>query len=270
MNFSILWRAGLEISLVAILFYYFYLALRGTRAFQVMKGIFILLFFVYLLAEILELSIITFILTKIFAVAVLVFVVLFQPEIRKVFATLGRSHFRHHYQGLDTVSTTLSETIAILKNKYIGALIVISRQNSLQPYIDTGVFIDAVINMDLITTIFTNRTPLHDGAVILDGDRIKAASCLLPLTQKSSFSRSLGTRHRAAIGLTEETDAIVLIVSEESGSVSIASGGKISFNIDMNTLKKFLCDIYHYDEPKNDNFMIRFLKKYISIGVKEN
>ncbi|EKD27684.1 MAG: hypothetical protein ACD_79C00635G0003 [uncultured bacterium] len=263
------WRPVLEITVFAIFLYYSFLALKGTRTYQVLKGIVILLI-IYVIAKYLELTTITLLLGQIFGVAVIAVVVIFQPEIRRAFASIGRTHFSSHHDSDSSFSENLSQTIAVLSEKYIGALIVISRSISLQPYIDTGVRIDSAINMELLVTIFTHRTPLHDGAVIIDGNTIVAAACLLPLSQRSSFSKSLGTRHRAAIGLSEETDAIVLVVSEETGHISIVSGGKITMNVNLNTLKGFLSDLFQVKEKKSDHIATKFIKKIFNIGKEKN
>ena len=264
--FETWWRSGLEILTFTLIFYYSFLFVKGTRAYQVIKGMAILLL-IYVIAKYLELSIITFLLGKFFGVAIIAFVVLFQSEIRRALAAIGRTHFDYHTQTGEKVIDTLVQTVSILKDKYIGALIVIMRESSLRPYIDTGVLIDSVASVELLMTIFMPKTPLHDGAVIIDGNRITAASCLLPLSQRSRLSHTpMGTRHRAAIGLTEETDAIVIIVSEERGQVSIASGGKIDADINMNTLRSFLTDIYHVEEPKNKNMIRQLFGRLFSTG----
>jgi diadenylate cyclase len=261
------WRPAVEIGVFTVLSYYSFLFLKGTRAYQVLKGVVILLI-IYVLAKYLEFTVIAFILGKIFGVAMLAFVILFQPEIRRAFVAIGRSHFDARYSGGENAAEILTQAVSVLKEKYIGALIVIARQDSLRPYIDTGISVDAKISMELMVTFFTHRTPLHDGAVILDGERVVAASCLLPLSQRSSFSRSLGTRHRAGIGLTEETDAFVIIVSEETGHVSLASGGEITSQVDLTTLKKSLEDIFHIEKTKRRATLSHWFGRVFATGSR--
>lgn len=262
---SFWWRPVLEIIIFTVIFYFSYLSLRSTRAFQVIKGIALLLI-IFVVAKYLELTVIASMLSKVFGVAIVVLAVLFQPELRRVFASLGRPHFDHKAKKKIMLPDILTETFEILKEKYIGALIVIARGDSLQPYIDTGVLINSDISVDLLITIFTNKTPLHDGAVIIENDRLVAASCLLPLSQRSSFSRSFGTRHRAGIGLSEETDAMVLIASEETGRISICSKGQISHDIDINTFRNFLADLFPTKQESQENIFSKMFKKYFSVG----
>ncbi len=255
------WRPVIEIGVFSVLFYYSFLFLKGTRAYQVLKGMTILLL-TYALAKSLDLTVITFILGKFFGVAIIAFVVLFQSELRRALAAIGRSHFDAHAQGAENIVEVLLDAVSLLKEKYIGALIVIMRENSLKPFMDTGVAIDSICSVELFLTIFTLKTPLHDGAVIIDGNRIMAAACLLPLSQRGRMTHApMGTRHRAAIGLTEETDALVLIVSEENGYVSIAEGGKIDINVSMNHLKNVLLEIYNIDEQKKKNVFKQFIQR---------
>ena len=268
MNIVIEWQNLIEIGLIAIIFYYSFLFLRGTRAYQVLKGLIILLV-IFVLAKQLELTTITFILSKIFGVAILAFVILFQPELRRAFAALGRTRFYSSLQEGEDVTDILAEGVALLSEKEVGALIAISRENSLGAYIDTGMKLDAVLSVEILVTIFSPRTPLHDGAVILDGNRIIAASCLLPLSQRSGLKQSYGTRHRAGIGLTEETDALVIVVSEETGKVSVASGGKIQ-TMDIPALKRKLKASLYREESKQKSVRKSFIKRYFSSGVKSS
>ena len=161
------------------------------------------------------------------------------------YTEIGRKQFfsKFHYEE-SNMAPVISNAVFALSEKKIGALIAIARQIGLKNYTDTGIILDSKVSVELLQTIFMPRTPLHDGGVIIDGVRITAAGCLFPLSQRPDISRSLGTRHRAAIGLTEETDALVIVVSEETGGVSIASHGKLSRNIDKETLEKIINSIY--------------------------
>jgi diadenylate cyclase len=232
------WRTLLEIWLICLIFYYSYLSFRGTRALQVSKGL-VLLLVVFDMAKRLELSTLTFILGKVFGVAILAIVILFQPEIRRAFAALGRTKNHFIIEEGERLIQVLIQVLNLLSEKKVGALIVVCNENSLQPYIDTGVKMDSLTSPEILVTLFSPRTPLHDGAVIIDGNRIVAASCLLPLSQRVGIKRSYGTRHRAALGLSEETDAVILTVSEENGQISLASGGKIK-QVEPSSLKRSL------------------------------
>jgi diadenylate cyclase len=260
MGFDLSWRAFLEISLISVVFYYAFLFVRGTRAYQVLKGMALLLI-IFVIAKQMEFVTITYILGQLFGVAILAMVVLFQPEIRRAFAALGRTHFETQVMNHEKIPEILINTALVLSEKRVGALFVISRENTLTPYSDTGVLLNSEVNQELLVTIFMPRTPLHDGAVILDGNRIVAAACLLPLSQKPEIARSYGTRHRAAIGLTDETDALVIVVSEETGSISIASAGKINTDIDTPTLKRVLDNIYLAEKPQAQGIFKRFIQK---------
>lgn len=268
MGFDFSWRSFLEIGLISIVFYYAFLFVRGTRAYQVLKGMALLLI-IFVIAKQMEFVTITYILGKLFGVAILAMVVLFQPEIRRAFAALGRTHFGVQGMSHETIPEILGDTAMVLSEKRVGALIVISRENSLTPYSDTGVRLDSEMNQELLVTLFMPRTPLHDGAVIVDGDRIVAAACLLPLSQKPGIERSHGTRHRAAIGLTDETDALVIVVSEETGSISVASAGKISTDLDGPALKRVLGTVYRVEKIKPQGIFKRFIQKMFVPENKE-
>lgn len=260
MKIFLYWRNILEIFLLASAFYFIFLFLRGTRAFQVLKGM-IFLLLVFIVSNQLELTVITRVMKEVFGVALIAIVVLFQPEIRRAFAALGRSHFGSNFQNGSQSVREILDTVSNLAERHIGALIVFVRENSLQSFIETGVKLDCLISMEILTSVFIPKTPLHDGAVVIDGNRIVAASCLLPLTQRSTIGRGLGTRHRAGIGITEETDAFVIIVSEETGGISVASSGKINLHIDLQTLERMLRSLYKTDTKKQSS-MDKILKAW--------
>jgi len=227
---------------MTVVFYFIFLLLRQTRAIQLLKGI-IILVFIFFIAQKLGLTTISWLLTKVFTFFILACLIIFQPELRKILAQLGKRPFFAPYIIEEEVIDKLASTITSLSQKKIGAIIAIERSTGLRNYIDTGVSVDAEITTDLLNTIFMPTTPLHDGAVIIQKNRIAAASCLLPLSEKTDITRGLGTRHRAAIGLTEETDALVLTISEETGIISMAFEDKLTRNIDESFLKRKLKEL---------------------------
>jgi diadenylate cyclase len=169
-------------------------------------------------------------------------IVIFQPEIRLALAQFGRTSPFYGMSGVNRAEfyEVIAEAVTTLAKKQIGALIVVQRGIGLKTYIDSGVALDARLSFDLLITLFNRDAPMHDGAVIVQGDRIAAAACFLPLTVKPSLSKELGTRHRAAIGVTEETDAVAIVVSEETGAVAIARNGSVERGLDSDTLKSRL------------------------------
>ncbi len=234
-------RDVIDIAIVAYLTYRFLLLLRGTRGAQMTLGIVVLLL-VYALTRYYRLHTLEWLFTNLFAYVVFTIIVLFQNEIRRGLAGIvssswfGRKRAGGGKEGFEEIllaATTLA-------SKKIGALIVIERNIGLKNYAESGITLDAVPTYDLLVTIFSPSTPLHDGAVIVQRNRIIAAGCFLPLTLDPYLSKELGTRHRAAIGITEETDAIAIIVSEETGTISAAMGGEISRNLDGAGLRDFL------------------------------
>ncbi len=247
MHSLILWKSVLEISFIWVLIYFMIRFLQGTRAIQVLTGL-IILVLIFNVAKILELSTINWVLTKLFAVGVLAFLILFQPELRRGLARIGQNTiFNPFLKKGGTVDEVVEACQRMSKIKR-GALIAIEREAGLKSYIESGIPLDAKISAELLTTIFTTNTPTHDGAVIIEGDRIASAGSLFPLSQNPTLARSLGTRHRAAIGLTEETDAVVVVVSEETGAISVSVYGKLTRDLDEEGLKRVLKSLFRPEE----------------------
>jgi len=258
----IIWKPFVEIIIISIIFYFIYLFIEGTRTLQVVKGLIVLLA-IYFLSSFFDFPTINWLLRKIFAVLAIALIIIFQPELRKGLAEIGRKPFfsTFHYEEAN-MATVISTAVFSLSEKKIGALIAIARQIGLKNYADTGIYLDAKVSVELIQTIFMPRTPLHDGGVIIDGIRISAAGCLFPLSQRPDISRGLGTRHRAAIGLSEETDALVIVVSEETGDVSIASKGKLIRNLKKEILKKIINRIYQNKQTQKQNTLFYLINKF--------
>jgi len=243
------WRNFLDIAIIAVLIYYLISVLLRTRASSVFKGIGV--FFVCTwLSKILELNVIGWALQQFINTGVIVIVILFQPELRRTLEQIGRRSTIAHSNGktksksVDECVSAIVQAMTNMSRKRIGALIVIERKTGLREFEETGTLIDAEITAPLIENIFEPNTPLHDGATIIRNRRILASACILQLSDDPTISKELGTRHRAAIGITETTDAISLIVSEETGIISMAREGKLTRYIDNKALTQILTEIF--------------------------
>lgn len=234
-------RDFVEVALVTVLIYQFLVFIKGTRGWQMTLGITALVLFYYV-SRFLELATVEWLLANFFTYFVFALIVIFQSEIRRGLAELGRGRI---FRGLiDHKSQKVHEEIVLaattLSSQKIGGLIVIERGIGLKNYIESGIRLEAYLTYDLLVTIFNPNSPLHDGAVIVQDDRISSAGCFLPLTLDPYLSKELGTRHRAAIGITEETDAIAVVISEETGTISAVHEGEITRNLDGPRLLRFL------------------------------
>ena len=236
-----------EILILTVIIYYILVWVQNTKAWFLIKGI-VALLLIYCLASLLQLNTIRFLMTKLANVALIGAVIVFQPELRKGLEQLGKGHLFQLLLSDDTNPNaidgkTVDELVRAsfsLAQTRTGALVVIERELSLEEYIRTGIVVDAVVTSPLLINIFEHNTPLHDGAVVMRGNRIVAATCYLPLSQNNSISKELGTRHRAAIGVSEVTDSLTVVVSEETGDVSVAEQGKISRGLTPDELRKRL------------------------------
>ncbi len=234
--------------------------MKGTQALQVVKGVFVILFITQL-SSWLGLVTINYILKNLITVGLIAVIVMFQPELRRALEKLGSTKFRSFFLNLgkseryaesQTVIEQLVSAVSEMSKTKTGALIVIERDTQLKDIMDTGTHIDADVTKPLLLNLFTPKTPLHDGAVIISSAdmRLKAAGCLLPLTQNRSLRQEIGTRHRSAIGMSEHSDAFVVIVSEETGVISYATNGKLSRFLDTKTLTNLLSEIFCPQESK--------------------
>ena len=235
------WGDLIEIAIVAVLFYRLLLLLQRTRAMQMLLGAFLLVG-VYFLARLLDFALIRYLLETIFQYGAIAALVVFQPELRSALARLGRSRFVRFLKSMDDTQSVdeLVEAVTELARLKRGAIIAIQGEVGLGEYGDTGSAVNAPVSAEMLKTIFTPYTPLHDGAVIISGGMIITAGAILPLTQLPVRDRSLGTRHRAALGLSEETDATVVVVSEETSRISVARGGRLEIGIDEGRLREIL------------------------------
>lgn len=224
-----MWKPVVEIFILWFVIYHIMLFFEGTRAIQVLRGIIILLIAFFLFQR-LGLGVLDWLLTKLFAISVIAILIIFHPEIRHGLARLGQRNLFSpalREEELDYILSQLIKAAENLCKDKIGALIAIEKNDPLSAYIGTGVLVDARVSPDLIQTIFTPNSLLHDGGLIIQRGRITAAGCLFPLTQNQELSRVFGMRHRAALGLSEETDAIIIIISEERQDMSLAYRGKL-------------------------------------------
>lgn len=238
-------RAALDILIIAILLYYILKLLGSTRALQTTIAL-ALLALVFYSARWARLEMLEWLLANLMPYVVIALIVLFQPEIRRALAHLGRAAPWRRFSSQQTAEAHDDVVMAVsyLSQQRIGALLVLERDVSLKTYMESGVPLDAVVSYDLLVTIFHPESPLHDGAAILRGNRIAAAACFLPLSLNPMISNQLGTRHRAAIGVTEESDAVAVVVSEQTGAIGLAFGGAIELNLAPEQLRQRLADFF--------------------------
>lgn len=244
----------LDIALVSITVYYILHWLKGSRSFQLLKGVFLLVG-LFSLSKVLGLTTIEWLLQKMAAIILILLIVVFQPELRRGLERLGRNVFRWSMLwGPRTkdmaIITRLTKAVEILSEKKTGALIIVEQNTGLSEYTELGVAIDAQISAELLLAIFHTQSPLHDGAVIIQNERITAASCLLPISDVNFVNQKLGTRHRAAIGISEISDALVIVVSEETGGIAIAENGILNRYPNKESFNARLLEIFKRDENK--------------------
>lgn len=235
----------LDIVVVYFICYRLLLMIKGTRAFQMLIGI-ALIVLVQVASRTLEFHTLDWIIDGLWSQIVLASVILFQPEIRRTLAQVGERRFFRNLspvEGSKFIEETVKASVS-MANKRIGALIVLERDTELSTIVEMGTELDAKVTKEILTSIFLPYSPIHDGAAIIRNGRIIAAGCFLPLTLSSNLSKTLGTRHRAAVGLTEESDAVVVVVSEETGEISVVSRGEATRNVDAPALRTILTDIF--------------------------
>jgi diadenylate cyclase len=238
------WLDILDILVVSSLFFFIIRFFTGTRAVHMLTGLLIIAFLT-ILSNVLDLVARKWIVRGLGDLWIVIFVIVFQPEIRRALINLGKtSRLAYLFQeDIEKVSMEVGEATGVLSDKRMGALIAIERNVPLESYIRTGIKMEAIVSSDLLVSIFSIYSPLHDGAVIIQGEQIVAAKSILPLTDHPDLSPSLGTRHRAAIGLTEETDAICIVVSEETGKISLAVGGDFFGDLAVEELQARIKDM---------------------------
>ncbi len=264
------WYDIIDIALVAFILYYCIKLIRQTRAFHLVKGI-LFMAAVFFVVSALNMSTASFLFSRIFADIVIVMLLLFQPEIRQVIESLGRGDVKRYlnfiFRSKEVVNdeiqasvTNISKAVANMSDKKVGALIVVEGSVLLEDVVSTGARVDSSVSTPVIENIFFPKAPLHDGAMIIRDNRIYSAGCILPLTQ-SELSLELGTRHRAAVGISEQSDALVIVVSEETGKISVAQGGELLRGISLGELIAGLNDFLITDDEDADKNWIKRRRK---------
>lgn len=266
-----------EVLIIAFLFYHILKWIKDTRAWMLLKGIFVILLFV-LVAAVFQMNTILWIAERTINVAIIAIVVIFQPELRKALEELGRKNFLSSILSLNfnkedgdrfsekTIGELVKASYEMGKVK-TGALIVVEHEIMLTEYERTGISLDSLLSSQLLINIFEKNTPLHDGAIIVRGDRVVAATCYLPLSDSMELSKELGTRHRAALGISEVSDSLTIVVSEETGNVSVAEGGQLYRNVDADFLRDKLHFVQNHNlEPKR----FQLLKRRLQNAKKTN
>lgn len=237
------WQDLVDILLVCIIVYRVLLLIRGTRAVQMLTGFGIILI-VYYLAERFKFHTLHTVLVEFFNNLILILIIVFQDEIRKALAQVGRNPFFTSTNTIEEVAIIeeICQAAALLAQQRVGALIVLERETGLKNYVEAGTILDSKVTADLIVSVFHPSSPIHDGAMIIRNSRISSAGCLLPISRDPSINKELGTRHRAALGLTHETDAVVIVVSEERGEVSLCHHGLMNRDLDLSSLREGLLE----------------------------
>lgn len=248
-----------DILIVAFVIYKAMMIIKGTRAVQLIKGL-VVLILASLISEWLGLRTFGWILSQVQTVLVVALPIVFQPELRRALEQLGRGKFFARPMVLLNEETLIGlvnevvRAVKVMSKNSVGALIIIERETGINDFIETGIKIDGLISAEFLINVFIPKSPLHDGAVIIRGDRVIAAGCFLPLSENPNLSKELGTRHRAGLGLTEQSDAIALMVSEETGVISVAEEGRLTRYLDENTLKEILSKRLQYKHTSSLSF----------------
>lgn len=247
------WTSGVEILILAVVLYYIFLYLRGTHGARILIGLALVFLTLTLVSQLLNLIVIGWLLRSFSVFLAIALVVIFQPELRRALTQLG-SHrfFTSVFEERETIEE-ITDAVFELASKGFGALIAIEREISLKAFSETGVALDSAFSKELVLTIFQPKTVLHDGGLILRGDRIASAACIFPLTQREDLDRNLGLRHRAGLGLSEESDAMAIIVSEETGQVSICHSGLIERNLGLEKFRRRLSQLLLDEKYERDH-----------------
>ncbi len=254
--YQLRWLDLLDIALVAYVVYKVIMLVKGTRAMQMLAGLGLVLL-TMVVAQQLHLVTIHWIIQSFLASLILVIIILFQSDIRKALARMGRGPFSASHEDVAATLEEVVRTTVGLASRMTGALIVLERRIGLADYADSGVRLDSRVSRELLISIFQVTSPLHDGAVIISGNRMISARCVLPLSANVQSGRKMGTRHLAALGLTEETDAVAVVVSEERGRVSVAVGEKLTPDLDAVALSSLLFELFQVPGKKRSRFLPR-------------
>lgn len=248
------WRDGIEILILAICIYQIYRAFRATRGAQILVGLAIVLILLTLVSHLFSFQVIGWLITRGTTILAFALIVIFQPELRDALARLGGKRIYSFSSKRRLVfAERLADAVIALAKKRIGALFAIERGISLKKYLDTGVELDARFSQELAMSVFYPKAPLHDGGMILADDRVAGAACVFPVTQREMADRSTGLRHRAALGLTEETDAVAVVVSEETGGISICIDGVLQRNLTEKQFRERIAEVFLDGKPSHED-----------------
>ena len=230
----------IEILCLAVIFYYLFFFLKGTRGAPVLTGLVLLFIGLIVLTRLIHLDALNWLLGRFLVYLAVAVLIIFQPEIRRALAELGKQHLFGNAFSNETMVDQIVQATGYLALRKIGALIAIEQAIGTRPVQETGIKLDSAVTPELLAGIFSPHAPLHDGGVIIAGNRIVAARCMFPLSEQDELGKALGTRHRAALGLSDETDAVVIVVSEETGLIAVSHDGRLIQNLDENHLRRFL------------------------------
>jgi diadenylate cyclase len=248
------WRNGVEILILAVGIYQIYRAFRATRGAQILVGLGVVLIAMTLLSQVFKFQVINWIITRAAALLAFALIVIFQPELRNALARLGSTRlFSFSATRRVAFIERFADAVIALSRKRIGALFAIQRGISLKTYLETGVGLDAQFSPELAMAVFYPKAPLHDGGMIIADDRVAGAACLFPVSQRELGDRSIGLRHRAAMGLSEETDCVVVVVSEETGAISICMDGELMRNLSDDDFRGRLEEVFLHDKSQDEN-----------------
>jgi diadenylate cyclase len=260
------WKPAIEIAVLAVIIYYIFSFVRGTRGFSILTGFLVVILTLALVSSLFDFQVLRFLLGTFSAFLAVGVVVIFQPELRRILAQLGNLQlFQTSHEQRENIEV-LIQTVERLSEVRIGALIAIEQSIQLQESVESGIPIDCVATPEMFETIFFPNNAIHDGGVIVKGDRIAYAACIYPLTRRQDLNKSLGTRHRAAIGLSEETDAIIIVVSEETGYVSYAYNGQLVRHVSTEELRAFLSSVLV--RPAKSKNWIEWIRKWSTARMK--
>jgi diadenylate cyclase len=239
------WRDLLDIVIVSLILYRLLLLVRGTKAGRMLVGLVVLLV-ASVISRYLPLYTLDWLLQSFWAYIVIAVVIIFQPEIRRALAKMGETPFLPSFTSAEELKglEEIVKAAVSMGNRKIGALMVIERETNLKDFVELGTPLDAKVSREILMSVFHPTSPIHDGAVVIRGNRVVAAGCFLPMTLPTELGKPFGTRHRAALGLTEETDAVAIVVSEETGGISLAMHGNIEVNLDMGSLRDRLAELF--------------------------
>lgn len=236
-------RFVFEISFFWFAYYLLLVYIKDSGMAQALKGI-LLLIALYVISQLFALKTVTWVFTHLFQISIIGFIIVFHPELRRGLTRIGQSPLFKLFLKEERLVDEITKSVISMSAHKIGALIAIEREIALKPYIESGISLDGVVSSELMITIFMPNTPFHDGGAIIQGGRVVAVGCLFPLSTSQKLSKNLGTRHRAGLGLSEETDALIIVVSEETGTISLMSQGKVTRDIDEEKLRQSLFEMY--------------------------